>query len=187
MWSILAQVFLGWIYGHIAEYALHRWLLHGVAIKTKKYLLFHFYEHHSKARSSLMLDDIYKFHDIRWNAATKEITGLIFLLLVHVPLYFFVPAFYVMLLHAAAVYYFIHRKSHINFEWAKQTVPWHYDHHMGPNQHANYGVRSDLMDRIFKTRVPYHGTTKERADHVRRVRRWMREERRKYNVGPHSD
>lgn len=187
MWWILLQVFLGWLYGHFAEYALHRWLLHDFAVKYRRYFTYHFFEHHNTARLNLMIDDRYWFKKIKWDSATKEIAGLLFLLLIHAPVYFWAPAFYVMLVYSALAYYFVHRRSHLSFEWAKQAIPWHYDHHMGTNQHANYGVRSDMMDRMFGTRILYYGTTKEKADNVRRVRRWAREERRKEAIRPHRN
>ena len=49
-------------------------------------------------------------------------------------------------------YYYTHRRSHREPEWAKKNIPWHYDHHMALNQNMNYGVRSDVIDRIMGTR-----------------------------------
>jgi len=53
-------------------------------------------------------------------------------------------------------YHYIHRKSHLDPERAKRKVPWHYDHHMGKNQEANWGITTDWVDRIMRTRVDYH-------------------------------
>ena len=52
----------------------------------------------------------------------------------------------------AVLYYFIHRKSHIDVEWGKKWLPWHYEHHMGKNQNANWGVTSPIFDYVFGTR-----------------------------------
>ena len=57
-------------------------------------------------------------------------------------------------------YHRVHKRAHLDPEWAKVHVPWHYDHHMGKNQHANWGVRSDVIDRVMGTRIVY--TTVER-------------------------
>ena len=38
---------------------------------------------------------------------------------------------------------------------AERKVPWHYDHHMGKNQEANWGITSEWVDRLVGTRVRY--------------------------------
>ena len=55
----------------------------------------------------------------------------------------------------ALVYFLIHRKSHLDIEWAKKYVPWHYDHHMGKNQDANWCVTFPFWDHILGTREYY--------------------------------
>ena len=35
-------------------------------------------------------------------------------------------------------------------------MPWHYDHHLGKNQDANWGVTTDWVDRVFGTRIEYN-------------------------------
>lgn len=43
----------------------------------------------------------------------------------------------------------------MDLEWAKKHVPWHYDHHMGKNQDANWGVTTDWVDKLLGTRIKY--------------------------------
>ena len=62
-------------------------------------------------------------------------------------------------------YAIIHYRSHQDIFWARQNLPWHYDHHMGPNQNANWGVRYPMFDIIFGTRKIYKGTKKEVIKH----------------------
>jgi hypothetical protein len=31
--------------------------------------------------------------------------------------------------YSAGNYYYVHRRAHLEPEWAKRTIPWHYDHH----------------------------------------------------------
>ena len=50
---------------------------------------------------------------------------------------------------------YIHRRCHVDVEWGKRNFPWHYDHHMGKNQDANWGVTNPLWDHILKTRIKY--------------------------------
>ena len=81
--------------------------------------------------------------------------GLILLALLHSPLYFLSLPFYLGLLYGGLGYYFVHKQAHLDPEWAKKHVPWHYDHHMGKNQDANWGVTTDWVDRLMGTRIKY--------------------------------
>ena len=46
----------------------------------------------------------------------------------------------------------MHQRGHLNVEWGKKNMPWHYDHHMGKDQDANWGVTNPFWDIIFGTR-----------------------------------
>ena len=61
----------------------------------------------------------------------------------------------------ALAYFLIHRKSHLDPSWAKKYAPWHYDHHMGKNQDANWCVTFPLWDHILGTRKHYLKDLKE--------------------------
>ena len=71
------------------------------------------------------------------------------------PVLFISVALYLGLLVGAFRYYYVHKKSHLDLEWAKKKVPWHYEHHMGKNQDANWGVTADWVDRLMGTRIKY--------------------------------
>ena len=64
----------------------------------------------------------------------------------------------------------MHRKSHIDVEWAKKNMPWHYDHHLGLDQDSNFGIRSDIMDRLLYTRKPYIGTVRYIMNEKKRLK-----------------
>ena len=96
----------------------------------------------------------------------QEIWGLAFLGLLHLPVWFFFPAAYYTLLACAVSYYMIHRSCHTNNEWARNYASWHYDHHMGPNQHKNWGVRLPILDHLFGSRQTWKGEKKEIVSHV---------------------
>ena len=55
--------------------------------------------------------------------------------------------------YSACNYYYVHRRSHLQPDWAKKTIPWHYDHHMNSNQDANWCVTKPWFDYILGTRV----------------------------------
>ncbi len=52
-------------------------------------------------------------------------------------------------------------------EWGKEHLPWHYDHHMGPNQDSNWCVTKPWFDDLLGTRERYLGT--ERAARERKA------------------
>ena len=80
-----------------------------------------------------------------------RLLGRLFLLLLsHLPIVFIFPFFYLALLYSVLMYYTLHRKSHIDVEWGKKWMPWHYEHHMGKDQHKNWGVRLPIIDKLLK-------------------------------------
>ena len=153
---MLLQVLAAWIYGHLLEYFLHKWLHKPGTAGFKK----HFSEHHKKARKFYMYDEKYssiknplKDYEYRW--------VLFYIPLLHSPAAFFFPYFYIALLCSLAAYILVHARSHRDINWGRKYLPWHYDHHMAPNQHANWGVRLPIIDYLFGTRKKWKGTKKE--------------------------
>lgn len=147
--SIVLQILIAWIYGHFLEYFLHI-MMHDY--KRFPYLFqHHFGGHHKISRNNKMRDPSYE--DILDRSSLFEIGSIAIGLLLHLPIAFFFPYSYATLVIGLCIYYIVHRKSHIDIAWAKKYLPWHYDHHMNSNQHANWGVRLPFVDWIFGTRV----------------------------------
>ena len=71
---------------------------------------------------------------------------------------------------SAVDYYRKHKRSHLDPAWAREHLPWHYDHHMGPDQDANWCVTHPFFDWVLSTRQEYLGTDKERADAEKKLR-----------------
>ena len=115
---------------------------------------------------------------------SKEVRALALLALPHSLMLPFAPFFILGTYIGAIRYYFVHRKSHIDLEWAKENVPWHYDHHMGPNQHANWGVTGCWMDIIMGTREPYLNTERYQKDEIKRA---LKKERNHHKVAIKSE
>ncbi len=143
---IALQIFLGWIYGHAAEYLIHKHILHNNR-RFKKVFKRHFGTHHRIARKNEMYDESYL--QLSKNSSAFEILGLSLLLLSHLPLLFIIPYFWMTLLYSALVYYYVHRRSHIDVAWGKKWLPWHYAHHMEKDQHQNWGVRLPIFDGLL--------------------------------------
>ena len=160
MWAlILLQVVLAWFYSHFIEYILHRYVLHNRKLSPKRFKD-HFSTHHSTARRNLMLDAKYvNIHRTFWR--DDEVRSLFFLSILHSPIVMIWPWAYLTLVLSAISYFLAHRKSHLDHDWARNNLPWHYDHHMGKNQHKNWGVRLPIFDYIFGTRSLYKGQKKE--------------------------
>ena len=102
---------------------------------------------------------------------SKEAAGLILLSMAHLPLAPIAPVFTATLAWSAVDYYRKHKRAHLDPEWAREHLPWHVDHHMGPNPDANWCVTRPWMDVIMGTREPYVGTEREARDEERRAER----------------
>ena len=155
--SIILQFILGFFYSHVLEWLLHKHILHNH--KRKKYFRSHFGDHHKTSRKLWMID--MKYHQKLSFQGDPEIKGLIFLGILHLPIAVWYPWAYAALLISAVEYWWVHRRAHLDVFWARKNLSWHYDHHMGPDQHANWGVRSPIVDIVLGTRKPYKGEKKE--------------------------
>ena len=129
----------------------------------------------------MMLDP--KAHDSIQIRGDSEVKGLIVLALIHAPIAVLWPFAYAMLVYSAVSYFFIHRRAHQDFRWARTNVPWHYDHHMGKNQNVNWGVRLPWVDWILGTRVHWKGEQREEEEY----NAFFRTLRRVYAIRSHRD
>ena len=149
----LISVPLAFMYSHIVEWVAHKYILHGVGKKRNNFWSFHWSAHHKKARKNDFYDSDY-LND--WTGPPlKEKIGLTLLVLVHSPLIIYAPLFFFTLVVCAVRYYKIHKTAHLFPSWGKKYIPWHYDHHMGKNQDANWGVTEEWVDKLLKTRIHY--------------------------------
>lgn len=152
---------LGLIYANFAEWTIHKYILHKLGKKKKNMWNFHWKEHHKNAKRCYFFDFDYLEPFSKWNAKTKEIVGLLFLAATHIPLLYLVPPFVIATYIHIVVYYFVHRWAHLNPESARSYLKWHWDHHMGSNQDANWCVTYPLADYILGTRIKCHETMKK--------------------------
>ena len=74
---------------------------------------------------------------------------------IHIPLLWVSAPFAATAMLYALFYMIIHRQTHIHVDLFKKWMPWHYEHHMGRNQNANWCVVCPLMDHIMGTRVKW--------------------------------
>lgn len=154
---------LALLYMNLGEWMVHRYVLHGLGRRRESFWSFHWHEHHRHARKTGMRDMDYERSVLGAHAQGKEAAALLAAAALHLPLWRRAPWFTAGALLSIANYYRVHRRSHRDPEWARAHLPWHYDHHMGPDQDANWCVSHDLFDRVLGTRKPWVGTPEERA------------------------
>ncbi len=159
---------LGLAYANVGEWLIHKHVLHGRGKKRESFWSFHFHDHHRTARKHDFYDADYEKLTASDSPQTRELLGLVGLAALHVPLLPVAPFFTATVWFSAAHYYHAHRKSHLDPEWAREHLTWHYDHHMGPDQDANWCVTHPWADQVFGTRKPYAGTEREQRDLERR-------------------
>ncbi len=162
---------LGLLAANGLEWAVHKHVLHGLGKRKSSMWSFHWHEHHRACRQHEGRDPNYDRPLLGWHAQGKEALGLVLLGVSVAPLFPVAPGFVGALWWSGLRYYKVHKRSHEDPEWAREHLPWHYDHHMGPKQDANWCVSRPWFDHIMGTRVPYVGTPREAADRARRAAR----------------
>ena len=151
LWSII-----GFLAGSLIEWLAHKHLLHNFSYPSLSHS--HFSIHHRNCRHNEGYDSDYlslipKDANHGWNEIKLLVIGLILVSpLALVSIWLWLP-----LLSHTITYYFLHRKSHLEPEWGKRWMPWHWDHQMGKNQNANWGVTSPIFDWVFGTRFDKNG------------------------------
>jgi hypothetical protein len=146
---------LGLLYSNGLEWWIHKHILHGLGKSRKSFWSFHWHDHHAAARKFDMVDDQYRATLLEWAPQTKELAALGLGALVHLPLLPVAPFFTATVLYCGVNYYLVHRRAHLDHEWAKENLPWHFDHHMGRDQNANWCVTKPWADIVLGTRKKY--------------------------------
>lgn len=156
---------VGLLYANAGEWFIHKYVLHGPDAKRPGGTWsFHWLEHHRRVKLAGHRDVAYEKPLSEWNAQTKELAGLGASAVVHAALFPIAPWFSAAVLYSIVNYYVKHKKSHLDPEWARKNLPWHYDHHMGPDQDKNWCVTRPWFDIVMGTRRPYVGTALEARD-----------------------
>jgi sterol desaturase/sphingolipid hydroxylase (fatty acid hydroxylase superfamily) len=99
-----------------------------------------------------------------WSTTTqaREALGLSLVGLAHAPLFPIAPFYTATVWYCLYRYRRDHRRAHLDPRWARDHLPWHYDHHMG-DQDKNFGVSWSWFDVLAGTREGFVGTERERA------------------------
>lgn len=146
----------GLITANAIEWYVHKHILHEKGKNKASFWNFHWGEHHKTARKNDFKDESYTkplFEE--WNPQSKEAAALIAGAASLLPIAPLAPGFTAGMWFSAWNYYRVHKKSHLDVEWGKKHLPWHYDHHMGKDQNKNWCVTFPLWDHVMGTREKY--------------------------------
>lgn len=149
----------GLVVANAFEWVAHKYILHGTHrtgqtrySPVPRSMRSH-WEHHREVRRQAFLDDGYVEGWSNWRTRNEIISVVA---VAGVAGCIFYPVSKGMMwaaVYSAGNYYYIHRRAHLQPEWAKRTIPWHYDHHMNSNQDANWCVTKPWFDYVLGTRV----------------------------------
>ena len=149
------------------EWYAHKHLLHGVPRKGQpRYsplpsTMKSHWTHHKMVRLQSYHDESYSEGFRNWRTR-DEVKRLLQATAVTTLAFPVAPFFVLGTYYAAGKYFYVHRRSHLDPEWGRKAIPWHYDHHMNTNQDANWCVTRPWFDYIMGTRViadPAHAET----------------------------
>jgi len=153
------------------EWAFHKYITHGLGQRKGSFWSFHWFEHHKNVRKFTGRDPDYATPLTKWNGQTKEAAALLGASLAIAPWFPIAPFFVGTMVWSAVDYYRKHKRAHLDPAWAREHLPWHYDHHMGPNQDANWCVTRPWMDHLMGTRERYAHTEAEARAEAKKMRR----------------
>ncbi|MNY88720.1 hypothetical protein D3C78_49890 [compost metagenome] len=149
----------GLVVANAFEWVAHKYILHGTHRAGKpRYSpvpdsMKSHWEHHREVRKTTFHDHGYVEGWSNWRTK-NEIVSLAVVAGVFGTLFYPVSkGMTLSVLYSAGNYYYIHRRAHLEPDWAMRKIPWHYDHHMNSNQDANWCVTKPWFDYILGTRV----------------------------------
>lgn len=148
---------IGLVTANAVEWAFHKYVLHGLGKNKKSFWAFHFHEHHRESRRHDMIDEGYESSVFQWNAQGKEALALALGGVALLPLFPVAPFFTATSIACIVRYYRVHKRAHVDPDWARENLPWHYWHHMGRNQDTNWCVTNPFWDRVVGTYQPMPG------------------------------
>lgn len=141
------------------EWITHKYIWHGVHRKGKaRYSpvpssMGSHWQHHHQVRQMAFKDICYD-EDIHHFRTRHEIASWVVVASVFgVGFYPWSKEMALATVYSAANDDFIHRRAHLDPEWAKRHSSWHYDHHMNRHQDANWCVTKPWFDYLLGTRV----------------------------------
>ena len=149
LWGL--QFCLGLLVANGGEWLIHRYLLHGLGKHPSSFWAYHISEHHYIAWKLNMRDPGYEKLPILWNSQAKELLVLFCILFLNAPFFYMLNGYAWGIYVSVCAYYLLHRQAHIDSDWAKKHLPWHYQHHL-INCDANWCITHPFFDYLMRTR-----------------------------------
>ena len=141
------------------EWVAHKYILHGVHRKGKARFspspasMNSHWAHHRFVRKQQFGDDGY-VEGLKNERTRLELLSLVIVASTASAMaYPFSKGMALSFWYCAGKYFYVHRRAHLEPDWAKKRIPWHYDHHMNSNQDANWCVTRPWFDYVMGTRV----------------------------------
>lgn len=138
---IIIGFLLGLVYASFLEWGIHKYLFHKLGRKKDSIFAYHLRGHHVLAKKNGFVD---------LTASRVESVGMMFLILLHIPVIFYSVSFWAAITLYALAFKFLHGYQHSNPEFTKKHMKWHWDHHM-KNPNKNYNVVLPIADKIMRT------------------------------------
>lgn len=141
------------------EWFAHKYILHGIHRKGQSRYssvpdsMRSHWEHHREVRKTDFLDHGYVDGLKNWRTRNEVGSLVIVASVFGLAFYPFSKGMTLATLYSAGNYYYIHRRAHLEPDWAMKKIPWHYDHHMNSNQDANWCVTKPWFDYVLGTRL----------------------------------
>jgi len=152
----LSHFLLGLLYANAGEWLMHKYILHGLGKNPQSFWAYHLHEHHVVCAEHAMIDPGYKTISLTtWNTQSKELLVLAGIVLLHLPLFLLLPSLTSAVYLSLALYYYKHRKAHLDSVWAKRHLRWHYEHHLCNESDCsgNWCVTWPWFDYLLGTRI----------------------------------
>ncbi len=149
---------VGLLFANGFEWVAHKYFLHGTPRPGQaRYSPFpeqmrSHWAHHKEVRLQGYHDDCYE-QGLRHERTRKEVAALLALTGMTTLVAPVAPFFTLGTYYAAWRYYHVHSRSHLDPQWGRRRIPWHYDHHMNTSQDANWCVTRPWFDYVMGTRV----------------------------------
>jgi sterol desaturase/sphingolipid hydroxylase (fatty acid hydroxylase superfamily) len=135
------------------EWYAHKVWLHEYPTKHRNSPFFTHIRHHKRARLNGFHDEGYSNSMWKDQEMFNEKIGLIGMAAAATVVAPVAPFFTLGVYYGAWNYWSVHAKCHLDPNYARTRIPWHYDHHMNSNQNANWCVTRPWFDYIMGTRV----------------------------------
>jgi len=138
---IITEVLFAILYANLLEYAIHRYLFHGLGKDSSSMFAFHLREHHIISIQNGFVDK---------RVSKKELIGIVVAIILHSPIIYIYPAFFYSISAYGIMFVVIHNLLHSHPKIAKRFFWWHWNHHMR-NQNKSWAVVIPITDVLTGT------------------------------------